>query len=89
MDGTEQSGRLSALGTPASLHTSKAARLRHAFDSVEGSIGAWNVEELNRDGFNMTMASFKSVLQRICLGQSRMHADRPRCEHCEGARNVN
>jgi hypothetical protein len=49
---------------------SKTARLRDVFEPVEAALGAGVsraqvLEELNRDGFDMTLASFKSALQRI------------------------
>jgi hypothetical protein len=61
--------RLQALAQ-SSERRSKTARLRDVFDHVEGALRAGVarvdvLDELNRDGFGLTLASFKSALQRI------------------------
>jgi hypothetical protein len=61
--------RLEALARSADSR-SKTARLRDVFEQVEAALDAGVsraqvLEELNRDGFEMTLASFKSALQRI------------------------
>jgi hypothetical protein len=61
--------RLQALAK-SSERRSKTARLRDVFDHVEGALRAGVarvdvLDELNREGFGLTLASFKSALQRI------------------------
>jgi hypothetical protein len=61
--------RLQALARDAQSR-SKTARLRDVFEHVEAALQAGVsrsdvLNELNRDGFDMTLASFKSALQRI------------------------
>lgn len=61
--------RLDALGAAMPV-SSKIARLRVLFDHIDAALrrGATRqdvLDVLNDDGFDMTMASFKSALQRI------------------------
>lgn len=61
--------RLHALARDAKSR-SKTARLKDVFEHVEAALDAGVsrsdvLAELNRDGFDMTLASFKSALQRI------------------------
>lgn len=69
MDKIEASARLRALATGDKLRTD-TARLRDVFDDVEAALNAGvsrvNVlAELQKLGYTMTLASFKSALQRI------------------------
>lgn len=69
MDKIEASARLRALATGDKLRTD-TARLRDVFDDVEAALSAGvsrvNVlAELQKLGYTMTLASFKSALQRI------------------------
>ncbi|KGV60443.1 hypothetical protein [Burkholderia pseudomallei] len=71
--------RLDALGASVPV-SSKIARLRVLYDHIDAALrrGAKRQEVLdvlNADGFSMTMASFKSALQRIRAEQKRMGAD--------------
>ena len=61
--------RLRALATD-DKRRSETARLREIFDEVEATLNAGATQadvlaELHASGFTMTMASFKSALQRI------------------------
>lgn len=61
--------RLRALATD-DKRRSETARLREIFDEVEATLNAGTtqadvLDELHASGFTMTMASFKSALQRI------------------------
>ena len=69
MDKIEASTRLRALATGDKLRTD-TARLRDVFEDVEAALNAGvsraNVlAELHKLGYTMTLASFKSALQRI------------------------
>lgn len=69
MDKIDASARLRALATGDKLRTD-TARLRDVFDDVEAALNAGvsrvNVlAELQNLGYTMTLASFKSALQRI------------------------
>ncbi|QSY07363.1 hypothetical protein J2A69_02075 [Burkholderia pseudomallei] len=71
--------RLDALGTFAPV-SSKIARLRVLYDHIDAALrrGAKRqdvLDVLNADGFSMTMASFKSALQRIRAERKGMLAD--------------
>lgn len=71
--------RIDALGTSVPV-SSKIARLRALYDNIDAALGRGATRQdvldvLNADGFNMTMASFKSALQRIRAEQKEMHAD--------------
>lgn len=76
MDDEDLKRRLDALGTSAPV-SSKIARLRRLYVHVEAALlrGASRqdvLSELNSGGFDMTMTSFKSALQRIRAEQKRM-----------------
>lgn len=71
--------RLRALATD-DKRRSETARLREIFDEVEATLNAGTTQadvltELHASGFTMTMASFKSALQRI--RKERAGDDRP------------
>ncbi|PRH44773.1 hypothetical protein [Burkholderia multivorans] len=71
--------RLDALGTSAPV-SSKIARLRVLYDHVDAALrrGATRqdvLDVLNADGFSMTMASFKSALQRIRAERKKTSAN--------------
>lgn len=79
MDDEDLKRRLDALGATVPV-SSKIARLRVLFDSIEAAFlrGATRrdvLAVLNDDGFDMTMASFKSALQRIRAERKAMQAD--------------
>ena len=74
----EVSTRLRALATD-DKRRSETARLRDVFDDVEATLNAGVTQadvlaELHALGFTMTMASFKSALQRI---RKERAGDRP------------
>lgn len=74
----EVSARLRALATD-DKRRSETARLRDVFDDVEATLNAGVTQtdvlaELHALGFTMTMASFKSALQRI---RKERAGDRP------------
>ncbi|WP_113046953.1 hypothetical protein [Burkholderia reimsis] len=71
--------RIDALGTSAPV-SSKIARLRALYDHIDAALGRGATRQdvldvLNSDGFNMTMASFKSALQRIRAERKETHED--------------
>jgi hypothetical protein len=79
VDDEDLKRRLDALGTSVSV-SSKIARLRALYDHIDGALrrGATRqdvLDVLNADGFDMTMASFKSALQRIRSERKGRHAD--------------
>lgn len=69
MSKDDVAARLKALAAD-DKRRSETARLREVFDEVEATLGAGVsqadvLEELHGAGFKMTLASFKSALQRI------------------------
>jgi len=69
-DNEELEARLNALEQRGPRSSSKIERLRPVLDRIEGLMKkgftqAEVLEELNAVGFNMTLASFKSTLQRL------------------------
>lgn len=71
--------RLDALGKGGLSARSKVSRLRLLYDHVDGALwrSSWQevLDALNADGFEMTMATFKSAMQRIRKERERAAAE--------------